>query len=147
MNKIYFILILFAVMIVNYPVITYIAKLKNTKCDCTNSWKLDYLYYYILFWYGTTSLQILILSLIPTTVDWYAKSIFYYPGLVVSSVSYTFYIIILWSYVEYLKESNCECAKIKKEKYVLTYAWFLFLLYVVSVSYLGVTLSYANMTK
>jgi hypothetical protein len=139
----YFVIALIAVMLINYPVINFIGKLKNnTQCSCAHGWKLEYLYYFILFWYSSTSLQILLLFLAPQTFDMYTDTILYYPSVVISGVSYTFYIMILWSYVEYLKEADCHCSNIIEQKYVSTYSWFFFLLYVVSVSYLTVTMSY-----
>lgn len=142
MDIIILIAVLLVVMAVNYPIIDYISEIrKNKTCKCVKSWKVEYLYYYILFWYANTSLQIILLFITPKLVNWFSKSIFYYPSVVISGVSYTFYIMILWSYVDYLKQSNCNCSEIDDHQYVLTYSWFFFLLYVVSVSYLGVTIS------
>lgn len=135
------IMIAIAILIINFPVVEFVRKLKASNCNCAKIWKLNYLYIYLLFWYATTALEILIRFLIPRFMDWFKTSIYYYPAIVISAVSYTFYIMILWSYVEYLKESKCECSNIKDNKYLTTYAWFFFLLYVVSASYVGTMMS------
>lgn len=128
-------------LIVNFPIITFLGKQRRSDCSCSHTWQLRYLYGYLLFWYAMTGIQIIAVFLTPYLFSWFIKSPFYYPSVVVSGVSYTFYIMSLWSYVEYLKESKCKCSDIKNKKYVMTYAWGFFLMYVVSASYLGVIIS------
>jgi hypothetical protein len=127
--------------IVNFPIITFLGKMKRSNCNCSHTSHIRYLYVYLLFWYAMTGIQIMAVFLTPKLFDWFANSPLYYPSIVISGVSYTFYIMSLWAYVEYLKESSCDCSNIKNKKYVMTYAWFFFLLYVVSVSYLGTIVS------
>lgn len=125
------------IIIINFPVVDFIRKLKASNCKCAKIWNLNYLYIYLLFWYTFSAIEILLWFLAPGIINWFNLSIFYYPTVVISGVSYTFYIMILWSYVEYLKESKCDCSHIKQHKYLTTYSWFFFLLYVVSASYIG----------
>lgn len=133
--------ILIISLIINYPVVQFLGKVYHSKCKCARIWKLHYLYFYIIFWYATSAVQIITTFLLPGMDTWFMKTPLYYPAVVIMGVSYTFFIMVLWSYVEYLKESDCDCSEIKKNKYVATFAWFFFLLYVVSVSYLGTTIS------
>lgn len=129
-----------AILIINFPIVNYLAKLYNKDCGCSNIWKLKYLYFYQLFWYATTGLQIIILFLFPKLNDWFSESILYYPAIVVSSISYMVYLMILWSYVEYLKEIKCHCSDIREHQYVSTYAWFFFICYIILSSYIGITM-------
>lgn len=129
-------------MIINFPIVTYITDLHTKKeCHCIYNWKLNYLTYYLLFWYASSSLQVILGFLMPNTLTRFTISFLYYPSVVVSAVSYTLFIMSLWAYVEHLKNHNCVCSDIKKNKYVMTYSWFLFLVYVISVSYIGVNIS------
>ena len=79
--------------------------------------------------------------LLPNLTSQIMKSTLIEPIVIISSVSYSMFIIILWSYIEYLKECECTCSNINKHKYVLTFAWFLIILYVIWVSYLGTMIS------
>lgn len=133
--------ILLVTLIINFPVVNFLGKLYHSKCKCARSWQLQYLYFYIIFWYATSALQLITTFLIPGMDTCFMKTPLYHPAVVIMGVSYTFFIMVLWSYVEYLKESDCDCSEIKKHKYVTTFAWFFFLLYVVSVSYLGTIIS------
>jgi hypothetical protein len=143
-NPLINILILLGILILNFPVVNYLGKLKFKDCKCAKGWKINYLYYYLLFWYASSAIQILVLFITPKIYSLFIKSIFYNPVVVISGVSYTFYIMTLWSYIECLKESDCQCSKIKKNKFVISYTWLLFLLYVVSVSYLA-SVIFANL--
>lgn len=136
-----FVAISLILYIVNFPIITFLSNQTHSDCGCSHTWHLRYLYAYLLFWYAMTGIQIMAVFLTPSLFTWFVKSPFYYPSIVVSGVSYTFYIMSLWSYVEYLKESKCHCSTIKKKKYVMTYAWGFFLMYVILASYLGVIVS------
>jgi hypothetical protein len=137
----YTVLLLIGTMMINLPVINYLSKIMYSSCKCAKTWKFNYVYFYLLFWYTTTSLRLATTFITPNLSDWFMKSGLYYPTIVISGVSYTIYTMTLWSYVEYLKESKCHCSDIKKYKYVTTYAWLFFLLYIVAVSYLGTVIS------
>ncbi len=140
MNLILFI-VLITLMALNYPVVEYLHKVNDNKhiCDCSNTWMINYLYYYLLFWYATSALQIFGTLLLSNYFDKITNSGFYYPMAVVSGVSYSFYIIVLWAYIESLRQ--CKCSGIKNKRYIKTYSWFIFTLYIISVSYITLALS------
>ena len=148
MNLIYFVIVIL-LMSLNYPVVDYLHKVNNNKktCECSKSWMLNYLYYFLLAWYAFNAVEIISLLLLPKYVDWFSNSSFYYPLTIISGVSYSFYIIVLWAYFEYLKNSKCTCSNIKVERYAKTYSWFAFTLYIISVSYIGFALSSLGKTE
>jgi hypothetical protein len=137
------VIVLIVLMALNYPVIDYLHRVhtNETICKCSGNWMLDYLYYYLLFWYALSAIEIFTILLLPKFVNHLLESSLYYPMTVVSGVSYSFYIIVLWSYIESIKINKCSCSHISKHRYVKTYAWFIFLLYIILVSYVGLALS------
>ena len=65
------------ILIINFPVVDFIVRLKKSECHCAKIWKLNYLIIYLLFWYASSALEIMIYFLMPSIVDWFKKSIFY----------------------------------------------------------------------
>lgn len=114
--------------IINTIFLHYVYTLEKNQCECSKSWKRDYIKYYSIIMITT----LILAMLIPV----FKKKIF------TQMVSILYIIVVLgglinlwclYSYTKKLKEIDCECSEGWERKFIHTYSTLVVVLWIIGI--------------
>ncbi len=137
-------LIVLIVLLINILIVNYVRKLERVSCDCSTSWKRDYIKYYSLI----TVIITVLVALVPlfmqlTNLKYNITKFLAHKFVVTASYLYTVFGILnvyaLFTYSQQVVLSRCDCSHSWERTFIYYYSMLVMSLYVFLASLVLIT--------
>jgi len=139
------ILIILIVLLINVLIINYVRKLERVSCECSESWKRNYIKYYSLITVVLTAVICLVpLFLQLAKIKYNVVEIMSHKAVSLVSYLYTLFGIVniyaLFTYSQTIVLSGCDCSHSWERTFIYYYSMLVMSLYVFLASFVIISI-------